>query len=95
MCDCLEEKRLKLIEHKDKIPELTGKEIKDAYFLNTGWLLDSKGLQLFVPFRYEYENVARSGRVTVKKKEISMTIGYCPFCGEKVEKGSGRHDEDS
>ena len=85
MCNCLEEQRKRLIENKDKISELKGKEIKDAYFVNTGWLLNSSGLKLFIPFRYEYENVAKSGRVTQKKKEVSMTISHCPFCGEKLD----------
>ena len=85
MCNCLEDKKNKLIENKDNIPELRGKEIKDAYFVNTGWLFNSSGLKLFIPFRYEYENVAKSGRITQKKKEVSMTIGYCPFCGEKID----------
>ena len=53
--------------------------------MNTGWLFNSSGLKLFIPFRYEYENVAKSGRVTQKKKEVSMTISHCPFCGEKLD----------
>ena len=86
MCNCLEEQKQRLIENKDKISELKGKEIKDAYFVNTGWLLNSSGLkQLFIPFRYEYENVAKSGRITQKKKEVLMTISHCPFCGEKLD----------
>lgn len=39
MCECLEDKKNKLIENKDNIPELRGKEIKDAYFVNTGWMM--------------------------------------------------------
>ena len=31
------------------------------------------------------EKLAKSGRVTQKKKEVSMTISHCPFCGEKLD----------
>ena len=89
MCNCLKEKKDALLEKKDNFPELKDREIEDAYFKNTGWLMDESSLtdlQLFIPFVYEYSVTAKSGRVTKKKKEVSMTIGYCPFCGEKVEK---------
>ena len=85
MCNCLEEQKQRLIENKDKFSELKGKELKDTYFINTGWSLNSSGLKLFIPFRYEYENVTKSGKVTQKKKEVLMSISHCPFCGEKLD----------
>ena len=86
MCNCLEEKKKALLENKDKFPELRDQKIDDVYCPNVGYIFGEEGEHLFVPFIFEYKLTAKSGRITNKKKNVSMTTGYCPFCGEKVSR---------
>lgn len=90
MCNCIEEIEKRYKEHL-KENDSTFKDIEDfnVNFINKAYMFDSGKIEVGLPLEIEWKHIAKSCRVSVKRKEINFTIKYCPFCGEEIKRTRG------
>lgn len=93
MCNCIKETEERYKEHlKNNDPVFENMENFEVDFINKAWLFNGKGTTLALPIEVEWKHTAKSGRVSTKKKISNFLAEYCPFCGEKQSKESGKNE---
>lgn len=83
MCNCLAETKEKLAAELNSIPEYKNLKITEIHFCHETLILRKKSfVQLTYPVIISHEPIGRK-----KQTKLNMAGSYCPFCGEKYEKG--------
>jgi len=84
MCECVERVKAKVFNELF-LKTMANEEVVSprCYFENS---FIGGGFPLCLPIRVDYLKVAKSGREMKQHKIYNMTLSFCPFCGEKVDK---------
>lgn len=89
-CNCLDQAKERLHDHLMKgVPE--GSELAGR-FDGTGWdnevmSFSSGSLHVMLKYRIAYRIKKKNGDMAknLTRKEVSIKMTYCPFCGQKQE----------
>lgn len=93
MCNCIEETEQRYKEHlRNNDPVFKDMEDFEVGFENKAIIFSTGKIELVLPMEVEWKHTAKSGRISTKKKTQIFMMEYCPFCGEKKEKESGKNE---
>lgn len=79
MCNCIDKVLIKVKEHhNEKLPK--HRDVIDARFENSVFSLGSLETLVVLPIVLMEKNHKTD---KARNRKTSMTMSYCPFCGEK------------
>lgn len=86
MCDCIKTITEKLTAHLIEQKGIKPEAVISAEFNNNALLLTDTGVisRMVMPFTLRYKWFTKAQKEKEGKVESSMTMSFCPMCGEEI-----------
>lgn len=88
MCDCIEQFEKKIVEIlPEQDPDFKNVKIDECVFENKVLDIKTGKIEITMPVKVTWKHTTKAGKEIERHKSIPVSISYCPFCGEKIDKG--------